>query len=142
MGILYSIGAAILFAISHIAVRQGVSRLGVQTGTAIMLLAGATTTVLIALLVEGVQALLAATLSGVLFFALAGVFHFLGGWGFQNASASRLGPTRVSAMTSLTPLFAAFLAFISLHQTVNLLVVIGIILMTAGVYAITTGDVS
>ena len=41
MGILYSIGAAIFFALSVISVRRGVSQLGVFTGTVIMLSGGA-----------------------------------------------------------------------------------------------------
>ncbi len=75
-----------------------------------------------------------------MFFALGGVIHFLGGWGFQNASASRIGPTRLSAMTGSTPLFAAIMAFILLNQVVNLYVLGGIILIVIGILVISLGE--
>jgi drug/metabolite transporter (DMT)-like permease len=138
MGIFYSIGAALFFSLSHISVRRGVTKLGVQTGTAIMLLAGSITTILIAILFDDIEVLFSANLRGILFFAIAGVIHFIGGWGFMNASSSRIGATRVSAMTSITPLFAAFLAFLTLNQTLNWYLFLGIFLIVIGVYAITT----
>jgi drug/metabolite transporter (DMT)-like permease len=138
MGILFSIAAAICFSLSHISVRQGVSKLGVAAGTAIMLVTGTVTTLILALIIEGTQIVFAASIPGLLYFALAGLIHFNGGWGFMNASASRIGATRVSAMTSLTPLFAAIFAFFTLDQKLNGYIIIGILLIVIGIYTITT----
>ncbi len=40
MGIVFSLLAALFFSLSHITVRKGVTKLGVSSGTLIMLLAG------------------------------------------------------------------------------------------------------
>jgi len=140
MGIFFSLWAALFFSISHITVRKGVTKLGVSSGTIIMLLTGAVSTLLIALIQEGVQVLWPVKLESLLYFALGGVVHFLGGWGFQNASASRIGPTRLSAMTGSTPLFAVILAFISLNQVVNIYILAGIFLIVIGIFTIAMGN--
>ena len=138
MDILLSIGAAIFFSLSHVTVKRGVSKLGISTGTLIMLSSGALVVLLIAFIYEGVLPIYSSNLSGLFFFALAGVIHFTGGWGFMNASASRIGATRVSAMASLTPLFAALFAFVSLGETVNGYILVGIFLIVFGIYFIVT----
>lgn len=138
MGILYSIGAAIFFSLSHIAVRRGVSKLGVSTGTVIMLSSGTLTLLLVAFLFEDIQIIFTANFSGLFYFAIAGIIHFIGGWGFMNASASRIGAARVSALAGMTPLFAAILAFVSLNETVNGYIIMGIFLIVFGIYLITT----
>ena len=140
MGIIFSLLAALFFSLSHIAVRKGVVKLGVSSGTIIMLLAGTISTLIIALVQEGVEILTPLNLTSILFFALGGVIHFLGGWGFQNASASRIGPTRLSAMTGSTPLFATILAFFSLNQVVNIYILAGIFLIVVGILVITLGE--
>jgi len=137
MGIFFSIWAALFFSLSHITLRKGVTKLGVSSGTIIMLLAGTVSTLVIALILDGVQVLSPFNGVSILYFALGGVIHFLGGWGFQNASASRIGPTRLSAMTGSTPLFAAILAFITLNQVVNVYILMGIFLIVSGIFTIT-----
>lgn len=140
MGILFSLLAALFFALSHITVRKGVTKLGVSSGTVVMLLAGTISTLVIALVLEGGEVLSPLNLTSILFFALGGVIHFLGGWGFQNASASRIGPARLSAMTGATPLFATIIAFFSLNQVVNIYILAGILLIVIGILAITLGE--
>ncbi len=139
MSIFFSLLAALFFSLSHITVRKGVTKLGVSSGTIIMLMAGTVSTLLIAFIFEGVQVLKPLNIASILFFTLGGVVHFLGGWGFQNASASRIGPVRLSSMTGATPLFAVILAFISLNQAVNIYILGGIFLIVAGILFITMG---
>jgi len=138
MGILFSIGASIFFALSQITVKRGVSKLCVSTGIAIMLFSGTLALLLIAFIYDDAPIVYSPRFSDLLFFALAGVFHFIGGWGFMNASARRIGVTRVSALTGLTPLFAASLAFISLNETVNKYIVMGIFLIVFGLFLTST----
>ncbi len=140
MDIFFSIGAALFFSLSQISVRRGVTNLGVPVGTAIMLVVGSIAMLIIAILVEGGRYLWPIDFESIFYFALAGVIHFLGGWGFQNASASRIGPARLSAMTGSTPLFATILAFISLNQVVNIYILAGILLIVIGILAITLGE--
>ena len=139
MGIFLSLWASLFFSINLITVRKGVTKLGVPTGTIIMLLTGAVSTLLIALIQEGVQVLWPVKLESLMYFVLGGVIHFLGGWGFQNASAARIGPMRLGAMIGSTPLFAVILAFIFLNQVVNFYILLGIFLIVVGVLTITTG---
>ena len=94
----------------------------------------------LSLALEGFEVLSPLNLTSILFFAAGGVIHFLGGWGFQNASASRIGPARLSAMTGSTPLFATILAFISLNQVVNIYILAGVLLIVIGILAITLGE--
>lgn len=138
MGILFAVSAAAFFSLSHITVRQGVQKVGVRAGTGIMLLSGTALTTIIAFLLHGVEPLRSTSISGVLNFAAAGVIHFLLGWIFINNASLRIGATRVSAMTSVTPLFATLIAFFTLRQSVNLTILGGIILITLGIYAIAT----
>ena len=137
MDIFFSIGAALFFSLSQISVRRGVTNLGVPIGTAIMLVVGSIAMLIIAILVEGGRYLWPIDFESIFYFALAGVIHFLGGWGFQNASASRIGPTRLSAMTGSTPLFAVTLAFITLNQVANIYILAGIFLIVSGIFTIT-----
>lgn len=138
MDILFSIGAAVFFALSQIFVKRGVSKLGVSTGIAVMLFSGTLALLLIAFIYEDISVDYLINFPALLSFALAGIIHFIGGWGFMNASASRIGVTRVSALTGLTPLFAALLAFISLNETVNGYIVMGIFLIVFGIYFTST----
>lgn len=140
MDIFFSIGAALFFSLSQISVRRGVTNLGVPVGTAIMLVVGSIAMLIIAILVEGGRYLWPIDFESIFYFALAGVIHFLGGWGFQNASASRIGPTRLNALTASTPLFAVILAFISLNQYVNISIILGIFLIVIGIYSITMSE--
>jgi len=140
MGIIFSLLAALFFSLSHITIRKGVIKLGVSSGTIIMLFAGTISTLMIAILLEGFEVLSPLNLTSLMFFAAGGAIHFLGGWGFQNASASRIGPARLSAMTGSTPLFATILAFISLNQIVNIYIAAGVLLIVIGILAITLGE--
>jgi drug/metabolite transporter (DMT)-like permease len=139
MGIFFSLLAAVFFSLSHITLRRGVTKLGVSSGTIIMLLSGTFAAFVIALIVEGVDILWPINSASIIYFALGGLIHFLGGWGFQNASASRIGPTRLSMMTGSTPLFAAILAYLSLSQSLNIFIVLGIALIFFGIALITLG---
>jgi drug/metabolite transporter (DMT)-like permease len=130
--------AAAFFSLGHVTIRRGVTELGVTLGTAIMLPSGMLTACLVALLLEGPDAILSASWSSVAFFAVAGLIHFVAGWGFQNAGARLIGATRMSAMTSLVPLFATVLAFLTLNEGVNTYIAGGILLTVAGIYLTTT----
>lgn len=136
-GAVFAIAAAIFFSLSHVTVRRGVSSLGVATGTAVMLIAGTLTVGIGAALAEDWHRVLAFPLTSLLYFAAAGIVHFVAGWGFMNVSAREIGASRMSATVSVTPIFAAALAVLFLNESLNSLVTIGILLVVAGVYAIT-----
>ena len=136
-GALWSIGAAICFSLGHIALAKGVPPLGVARATTLLLAISAVTAAGAALAIDGVAVVASASLAALLWFAAAGVIHY-GGWGFMNASIRLVGPSRMSAISGVTPVFAALLAVATLHEEVNLIVGIGIALTVVGTYFIAT----
>ncbi len=134
-GAAWALFAAISFSLGHIALARGLPSLGVARGTAILLLASAITVAGLALAVDGVAPLRQAPLSAVLWFTAAGAIHY-GSSGFMNQSIRLVGPSRMAAITGVTPLFAGLLAVITLGESVNALVGLGIALIVAGTYLI------
>ncbi|MGQ0669292.1 MAG: EamA family transporter [Actinomycetota bacterium] len=136
-GALWSIGAAICFSLGHIALAKGVPPLGVARATTVLLAVSAVAAAGAALAIDGVAVVASASLAALLWFAAAGIIHY-GGWGFMNASIRLVGPSRMSAISGVTPVFAALLAVATLHEEVNLIVGIGIALTVVGTYFIAT----
>jgi drug/metabolite transporter (DMT)-like permease len=136
-GALLSLGAAVAFSLGHVALAKGIPPLGVVRATTALLAASAAFAAVAALAIDGPGVLGAATTAGILYFAAAGLIHY-GGWGFMNASISRVGPSRMSAISGVTPLFSALLAVATLGESVNLLVGAGIVLIVVGTYLIAT----
>jgi drug/metabolite transporter (DMT)-like permease len=138
VGALWALGAAVCFSLGHVALSRGVARLGAPFATVVMLVAGAVVVALAAVAIDGPSVLMASTGAGVLFFMGAGLVHFIGGWGFMNASTRLIGPSRMSAITGATPLFAAVFAVVLLHEDVNWFLGLGILAIVAGTYFIAT----
>jgi drug/metabolite transporter (DMT)-like permease len=138
-GAVWAIGAAVVFSLGHVAIRKAVGTVGVTFGTAIMLIAATLTVGLAALLFEDRGIIANATREGVLFFATAGAIHYIGGWGFMNASTRLVGAARMSAITGVTPLFAALLAVLTLQESLNIYLALGIVMIVIGAYFIATG---
>jgi drug/metabolite transporter (DMT)-like permease len=137
IGALWSIGGAMAFSLGHVALARGIPPLGVVRATTVLLVSAAVATGIAALLIDGVSPLTAAPLAALGWFAGAGVIHY-GGWGFMNASIQRVGPSRFSAISGVTPLFGALLAVAILHETVNPIMGAGIALIVIGTYFIAT----
>jgi drug/metabolite transporter (DMT)-like permease len=135
IGALWSIGGAIAFSLGHIALAKGIPPLGVVRATTVLLVSAAVATAIAALAIDGTAILTAAPLASIAWFAGAGVIHY-GGWGFMNASIQRVGPSRFSAISGVTPLFGAILAVALLHETVNPIMAVGIALIVVGTYLI------
>jgi len=109
----------------------------VVRATTLLLVSAAVATAIAALAIDGPSLLVAAPLSSIGWFAGAGLIHY-GGWGFMNASIQRVGPSRFSAISGVTPLFGAALAVAILHESVNPMMGLGIVLIVVGTYFIAT----
>ena len=138
LGAVLALFAAVFFSFSHLTVKRGVTGLGVVQGLAIMMITGTLTISLAAIIFEGPEALQGAGRMSLLYFAAGGVIHFLGGWSFLNASANIIGAARLSAMTSLTPVFAGLIALAALQERLNVYTSIGLVFIAAGLYLTTT----
>ncbi len=137
IGALWSIGGAIAFSLGHVALAKGIPPLGVVRATTLLLVSAAVATAIAALAIDGPSLLVAAPPSSIGWFAGAGLIHY-GGWGFMNASIQRVGPSRFSAISGVTPLFGAALAVAILHESVNPMMGLGIVLIVVGTYFIAT----
>jgi drug/metabolite transporter (DMT)-like permease len=137
-GAVWAIIAALSFSLGHIALSKGIRISGIALGTALMLAAATIVGAVVALAVDGWGALVAGTGAGFGFFVAAGTIHFVGGGGFMNASTRLIGPSRMAAITGVTPMFAALLAVLFLNETMNLYVGAGILAIVAGTYFIAT----
>jgi drug/metabolite transporter (DMT)-like permease len=135
IGALWSIGGAIAFSLGHVALAKGIPPLGVARATAALLVSAAIATGIAALVIDGVSMLTSASLAAIAWFAGAGLIHY-GGWGFMNASIELVGASRFSAISGVTPLFAAILAVLILHESVNPIMGVGIALIVIGTYFI------
>lgn len=137
-GVVAAIAAAIAFSLSNIATAGGIHGTGLRAGTGIMLVAGTLVAAVAAILIDGVAVLGSASRAGVLFFAAAGIVHFVGGWALINACIRRIGASRASAITGVTPLVAAVLAIVALHEGLDVPIGLGMAGIVAGTYFIAT----
>lgn len=138
VGAAFALLAAILFALSNVAVTKGLAPAGVVPGTAVQLVGGAVISLVAALALDGPEVATTATVAGVAAFAGAGLIHFVGGWAFLNASIARVGAGRASAITGITPLVATIGALVALDETIGVTIVAGMLAIVAGTYLITT----
>jgi drug/metabolite transporter (DMT)-like permease len=134
-GALWALGAAIAFSLGHVALAKGIPPLGVIRATTVMLASAAVLTAVATLAIDGTSVLMNAPLSAVAWFAGAGLIHY-SSWGFMSASIRRVGPSRMSAITGVTPLFGALLAIAFLGESLNPMIGGGIALIAAGTYYI------
>jgi drug/metabolite transporter (DMT)-like permease len=95
--------------------------------------------VVISLLTEDLSLLGQAPLMAFVNFGLAGVGHFLLGWTFLNLSQKLVGAARTSALIGTTPLFAFVVGLLFFGEVLSLPVIIGIVLLVAGVYLVSNG---
>jgi drug/metabolite transporter (DMT)-like permease len=135
IGAIWSIGGAIAFSLGHVALARGIPPLGVARATTALLVSAALATGIAALAIDGLSTLTSASIAAIAWFAGAGLIHY-GGWGFMSASIRLVGASRFSAISGVTPLFAAVLAVAILHESVNPIMAAGIALIVIGTYLI------
>jgi drug/metabolite transporter (DMT)-like permease len=93
---------------------------------------------------ENVALLRDARTSALVWFAAAGLVHFLVGWTLLNMSQMRIGAARTSPLLSTNPVFGAAIAAAWLREVPRLLAWIGILLVVLGALSVSlerAGDV-
>ena len=73
-----------------------------------------------------------ATAATIAWFGAAGAVHFFCGWTLLNMSQERIGAARTSPLLSTSPVFAAFIAWITLGELPGALSWLGIALVVSG----------
>ncbi len=107
--------------------------------TFLLLVVSSIILVVISLLTEDLSLLGQAPLMAFVSFGLAGFVHFFLGWTFLNLSQKLVGAARTSALIGTTPLFAFIVGLVFFGEVLSLPVIIGIILLIAGVYLVSNG---
>ena len=107
--------------------------------TFLLLVVSSIILVVISLLTEDLSLLGQAPLMAFVNFGLAGFVHFFLGWTFLNLSQKLVGAARTSALIGTTPLFAFVVGLVFYGEVLSLPVIIGIILLIAGVYLVSNG---
>jgi drug/metabolite transporter, DME family len=69
-------------------------------------------------------------------FSLAGFIHFFLGWTFLTISQNRVGAARTGALVGAAPLFATLIAAFAFQEYLDLLTILGILMLVAGVYMV------
>ena len=77
-----------------------------------------------------------ATAAAIAWFGAAGTVHFFCGWTLLNISQQRIGAARTSPLLSTSPVFAAFIAWVTLGEIPGVLSWLGIVLVASGAAAV------
>lgn len=78
------------------------------------------------------------TVAAVLWFAVAGLLHFLAGWTLFALSQQQIGTSRTAAILSVNPVMAAVIAWLVLSESLRVVTWSGVVAVTLGVAMITT----
>jgi uncharacterized membrane protein len=84
----------------------------------------------------GLAALGDAPASALLYFAAAGILHFVAGWTLLNISQKRIGAARTSPLLTTVPLFGIAIAALTVGQLPEVLELPAIALMVLGAYVV------
>jgi drug/metabolite transporter (DMT)-like permease len=84
----------------------------------------------------GVAELADAPTSALLYFAAAGMLHFIAGWTLLNISQKRIGAARTSPLLTTVPLFGIAIAALTVGQLPEAVELPAIALMVLGAYVV------
>jgi uncharacterized membrane protein len=135
-GALWALAAGAGFGLFQALNRQAVRGMDIYVATFVQLLVSSIVLIALSFATEDVNLLLAAPMSAILNFAVAGFIHFFIGWTLLNASQKRIGAARTSPLIGTTPLFAAVIAMVSLAEFPSWLELVGIGIIVFGAYLV------
>jgi drug/metabolite transporter (DMT)-like permease len=138
-GVLWAMVAGAGFGVFQSFNRRAGRSIDSYVSTFLLLVVSSIILVVISLLTEDLSLLGQAPLMALVSFGLAGLVHFFLGWTFLNLSQKLVGAARTSALIGTTPLFAFVVGLVFFGEVLSLPVVIGILLLVAGVYLVSNG---
>jgi drug/metabolite transporter (DMT)-like permease len=137
-GVFWAVIAAAGFGLFQVLNRLAGRRMAAYQATFILLLISTVVLVGASLLTEDLGLLARAPLSAFVSFALAGLIHFFLGWTLLTISQNRVGAALTGALVGATPLFATVIGAMLLAEFLNTLTILGVVLVVAGVYTISS----
>jgi len=132
-GIVYALLSAVAFGAYQLLNRKAVVVLGVTRGMTVLLATSLALTSVLVLLLGIEPEVRSASARGWMFFAAAGLFHFVAGFSFIALSQRSVGAGRTSSLVGTTPLFATLMGFLVLGEVVSWAALVGIGVIVVGV---------
>ncbi|MDI6883967.1 MAG: EamA family transporter [Hadesarchaea archaeon] len=118
--------------------RKGLGRIGVIAGTSISILVGCAIFLPLSIIFVDLGEIQSISPYAIGFFMGAGLIHFFAGTMLKHASIKKIGASRAEPVIGVTPLVAVLLAVMILGGSLSFPIAIGVGLVVAGVYFITT----
>jgi drug/metabolite transporter (DMT)-like permease len=138
-GALWAIVAGVGFGVFQAFNRRAGRTIDAYVSTLLLLVVSAAVLVTATVLTEDLGQLRHAPWRAFVYFGLAGFVHFTLGWTFLSLSQKRIGAARTGALIGATPLFAFAVGIIFFGEFLSLPIIIGIVLVLAGVYLVSNG---
>ena len=135
-GALWATVAGIGFGFFQLFNRRGGRHFDPYVATFILLLVSSIVLVIASLLTADLSLLRGVSWLAILNFGLAGFIHFFLGWTLLTLSQNKVGAARTGALVGAAPLFATVIAAIALEEYLSLPVIIGVVIVVAGVYVV------
>jgi drug/metabolite transporter (DMT)-like permease len=127
LGIILGFGAAIAFAWNAIITRRGVLRASSNYVANISILTGPVLSLVVASVTGHLYEIGDFPWKACVFFSLSGIVHFAFGRTWAYKSIQLIGSNRANIVTSLSPIVSITLAIMVLGETVNALMIMGIV---------------
>jgi len=140
-GALWALAAGAGFGLFQVINREAVRGMDVYIATFVQLVVSSLVLIVISLSTQDMELLFNAPIKAILYFAVAGFFHFLIGWTFLNASQKKIGAARTSPLTGTNPLFGVFIAAIALRELPTWVELVGIVVIVLGAYLVSKESV-
>jgi drug/metabolite transporter (DMT)-like permease len=138
-GVLWATVAGLGFGVFQSFNRRAGRSIDSYLSTFMLLVASSIVLVVVSLLTEDLGPLKEAPLMAYVNFGLAGFVHFFLGWTFLTLSQKLVGAARTGALIGTTPLFAFAVGLVFFGEVLSLPVLIGVLLVIAGVYLVSNG---
>ena len=132
-GIVYALLSAVAFGAYQLLNRKAVVVLGVTRGMTVLLATSLALTSILVLALGIEPEVRSVSARGWMFFAAAGLFHFVAGFSFIALSQRSVGAGRTSSLVGTTPLFATLMGFLVLGEIVSWAALLGIAVIVVGV---------
>ncbi len=138
-GVLWATVAGLGFGVFQSFNRKAGRSIDSYLSTFMLLVVSSIVLVIVSLLTEDLSPLREAPLMAYVNFGLAGFVHFFLGWTFLTLSQKLVGAARTGALIGTTPLFAFAVGLVFFGEVLSLPVLIGVLLVIAGVYLVSNG---
>ena len=138
-GVLWAIVAGVGFGVFQSFNRRAGRSIDSYLSTFLLLVVSSIVLVIVSLLTEDLSLLKEAPLMAYVNFGLAGFVHFFLGWTFLTLSQKLIGAARTGALIGTAPLFAFAVGLVFFGETLSLPVIVGVVLVIAGVYMVSNG---